>query len=49
MYLRVAATSGVAAMSLKGTTIDWFIGRGRRKIKMSKVEVCVRTWVMLRF
>ena len=37
--LRVTATSGVAAMSLKGTTIDWFIGRGRRKAKTPKVEV----------
>ena len=37
--LRITATSGVAAMSLKGTTIDWFIGKGRRKVKMSKVEV----------
>ena len=26
-------------MSLKGTTIDWFLGRGRRKIKRSKVEI----------
>ena len=37
--LRITATSGIAAMSLKGTTIDWFLGRGRRKIKRSKVEI----------
>ena len=27
--LRITATSGIAAMSLKGTTIDWFLGKGR--------------------
>ena len=26
-------------MSLKGTTIDWFIGKGRRKGKKPKVEI----------
>ena len=37
--LRVTATSGIAAMSLKGTTIDWFLGKGRRKESRSKVEI----------
>ena len=37
--LRVTATSGIAAMSLKGTTIDWFLGKGRRKEKRPKVEI----------
>ena len=37
--IRIRATSGVAAMSLKGTTIDHFLGRGRRKKKKSKVEI----------
>ena len=35
--MRITATSGVAAMSLHGTTIDHFLGRGRRK-KKSKIE-----------
>ena len=37
--LRITATSGIAVMSLKGTTIDWFIGKGRRQEKKPKVEV----------
>lgn len=37
--MRITATSGIAAMSLKGTTIDWFLGLGRRKLKRTKVEV----------
>ena len=37
--LRITATSGIAGMSLKGTTIDWFLGRGRGKRKKSTVEI----------
>ena len=37
--LRITATSGIAAMSLKGTTIDWFLAKGRRKEKRPKVEI----------
>ena len=38
--MRITATSGVAAMSLQGTTIDHFLGRGRGKgrRKKSKLE-----------
>ena len=37
--MRITATSGIAAMSLKGTTIDWFLGLGRGKLKKTKAEV----------
>ena len=39
--MRITATSGVAAMSLMGVTIDHFMGKGRRKKKKkrSKVEI----------
>ena len=42
--MRITATSGVAAMSLHGTTIDHFLGKGRgkRKKKMSKLETVRR-------
>ena len=38
--IRITATSRVAAMSLHGTTIDHFLGRGRgkKKKKKSKIE-----------
>ena len=35
--MRITATSGVAAMSLNGTTIDHFLGKSRGK-KKSKIE-----------
>ena len=40
--MRITATSGIAAMSLKGSTIDRFLGLGRskkRKKKKSKTQV----------
>ena len=40
--MRITATSGVAAMSLNGTTIDRFLGKGRCKKKKSTLET-VRT------
>ena len=42
--MRITATSGVAAMSLHGTTIDHFLGKGRgkRKKKKSKLETVRR-------
>ena len=42
--MRITATSGVAAMSLMGVTIDHFMGKGRRKKKKkrSKVEIMRR-------
>ena len=42
--MRITATSGVAAMSLHGTTIDHFLGKGRgkRKTKKSKTETVRR-------
>ena len=36
LKMRITATSGVAAMSLNGTTIDHFLGRGRSKKKKKK-------------
>ena len=36
--LRITATSGVAAMSLKGTTIDWFLGKGRGEHRQRKTK-----------
>ena len=37
--MRITATSGIAAMSLKGSTIDSFMGKGRGKKRRAKVEV----------
>ena len=40
--MRITATSGIAAMSLKGSTIDRFLGLGRskkRKKKKSKTQL----------
>ena len=42
VIMRITATSGVAAMSLNGTTIDHFLARGYRKKNKSKLET-VRT------
>ena len=36
--MRITATSGVAAMSLNGTTIDHFLAKGFRKKKKTKIE-----------
>ena len=36
--MRITATSGVAAMSLNGTTIDHFLAKGFRKKKKTKLE-----------
>ena len=36
--MRITATSGVAAMSLNGTTIDHFLAKGFRKRKKTKIE-----------
>ena len=37
--MRITATSGIAATSLKGTTIDWLLGSGRGERKKSQVEI----------
>ena len=38
IVMRITATSGVAAMSLNGTTIDHFLAKGFRKKKKAKIE-----------
>ena len=37
--MRITATSGIAATSLNGTTIDWLLCSGRGERKKSKVEI----------
>ena len=50
--MRITATSGIAAMSFKGATIDRFLGLGRSKKDKktkSKTQVVKTTWAMQRY